>query len=145
MTAPAPRATQSSVYGYHYPEPTDPAAAGAANFADLAGQLRAPELFSGQTPIAGTLNAQNQYRVRHVVYNYSAPTDQYGLMAIPLPFAVCFVTGIVTPRNFRQNVIGIALGQEYCTVTNLCAYPRDNTGNGIPYSNIDVTVSAWGY
>lgn len=135
--------TQRTAYGYPYPEPTDPSAAGAANFADLAGALRAPELFSGQPCLAGVLGDSS--RVRHIVYNYAAPTDQFGLLTIPMPFAVVCVTAIIVPRNFRQDVVGIALGQEYCTVTNLCGYPRNAAGNGISSANIDVAVNAWGY
>jgi len=137
--------TQRTPYGYQYPQPSDDVMQGAANIGALANQLMAPELFSGQPCLAGTMQAQDNYRVRHIVYHYQPGTDQYGLLAIPLPFSVCCVTATIQPRNFREPVVSIVLAQEYCTVTNLAAYARDNTGNGIVSANISVAINAWGY
>jgi len=137
--------TQYTGYGHPYPQPVDPVRDGAANIAQLAASLRAPEMFPGQPCLAGSLASQNYWRVRTVAYNYQPATDQYGLLAIPLPFAVCCVSAMIIPRNFRQNVVAVALAQEYCTVTNLAAYPRGSAGNGIPNTNIDLSIIAWGY
>ncbi len=135
--------TQLTGYGYPYPQPTDPARDGAANIQALAGQIRAPELFSGQPCLAGSLTDSS--RVRMIVYNYSPPTDQFGLLAIPLPFNQCCLTAMIMPRNFRQNVVSVALAQEYCTITNLAGYVRDNTGQGVVSTNCDLSIIAWGY
>lgn len=138
--------TQRSAYGYQYPQPTDPVRDGAANIGALANQLKAPELFSGQPCLAGSMTSQEHYKIRQIVYNYSPGTDQFGLLAIPVPFTQCLLTAVIMPRNFRDpSVISIALAQEYCTVTNLAAYVRDVTGNGIGSHNCEVSISAWGF
>jgi hypothetical protein len=137
--------TQYSSYGFQYPQPTDPVREGAANLGALANQIKAPELFSGQSCLAGAMSAQQQYRVRQVVYNYSPATDGFGLLAIPLPFSVCCVTAMITPRNFRQDIVSVALAQEYCTVTNLAAFPRNSLGQGITSTFCDLAIIAWGF
>ena len=140
-------ATQHTSYGYQYPEPTDDVLQGAANIAALAQQLRAPELFSGQPCLAGSMSAQggDHYRIRHIVYNYQPATDQYGLLAIPLPFSVCCVTATIQGRNFREPLITVVIAQEYCTVTNLAAYARGVDGNGLGSVNVSLTINAWGF
>lgn len=137
--------TQYTVYGYPYPQPTDPVREGAANIAQLSQTLKAPELFSGQPCLAGAFSAQQQYRIRQVVYNYSPPTDQFGLLSIPLPFSVVSVTAIITPRNFRQDVVTVALAQEYCTVTNLAGFVRNAAGGAVVSTNCDLAIIAWGF
>jgi hypothetical protein len=116
--------TQYTPYGNPYPQPTDPARDGAANIQQLAETLHSPEVFSGQPCLA---------------------TDQFGLLAIPLPFNQCCLTAMIMPRNFRQNVVSVALAQEYCTITNLAGYVRDNTGQGVVSTNCDLAIIAWGY
>jgi hypothetical protein len=136
---------QYTQYGFPYPQPADPVRDGAAAIGQLAGTLKAPELFSGQPCLAGALPAGQNWRVRQVVYNYSPGTDTFGLLAIPLPFTVVCVTAVIMPRNFRQNVVTVALAQEYCTVTNLAAYPRNAAGDGVGSTNCDLAIIAWGY
>jgi hypothetical protein len=137
--------TQTTPYGFMYPQPTDPVREGAANIGNLANQLKAPELFSGQPCLAGAMSAQQQYRVRAVVYNYSPPTDQFGLLSIPLPFSTCLMAAMITPRNFRQDIVSVALAQEYMTVTNLAGYVRNAAGNAVVSTNCDLTIIAWGF
>ena len=132
-------------YGYPYPQSTDPVRDGAANIGQLAGTLRAPEMFSGQPCLAGSIPEFQHWRIRTVVYNYAPGTDQFGLLAIPLPFTQCCVTAMILPRNFRDNIVAVSLAQEYCTVTNLAAYPRGFSGNGIASTFVSLTVIAWGY
>lgn len=135
--------TQLSAYGYPYPQPTDPARDGAANIQALAQQIRAPEMFSGQPCIVGSI--ADSSRVRMIVYNYQPATDQYGLLAIPLPFNQCFVTGLITPRNFRQDIMAVALAQEYCTLTNFAGFVRNSAGQGVVSTYCDLAIVAWGY
>jgi len=132
-----------SAYGYPYPQPTDPARDGAANIQALAQQIRAPEMFSGQPCIVGSI--ADSSRVRMIVYNYAPATDQYGLLSIGLPFNQCLVTAIITPRNFRQNVGSVPLAQEYCTLANLAAQAINRQGTAVASSYIDLTIVAWGY
>lgn len=137
--------THYSPYGYPYPDPIDPLKNGAADIGALANANMAPELYPGQPCLAGTLPSQQQFKVRQVVYNYQPATDGFGLASIPLPFTQCCLTAMVMPRNFRQNVVSIALAQEYCTPSNLSIYVRNAAGQGVASTNCDLTIIAWGY
>lgn len=137
--------TQYTPYGNPYPQPTDPARDGAANIQQLAETLHSPEVFSGQPCLAGSLPAAQNWRIRQIVYNYSPATDGFGLLAIPLPFNQCCLSAMIMPRNFRQNVVSVALAQEYCTITNLAAYVRNAAGQGVVSTNCDLAIIAWGY
>lgn len=137
--------TQSTGYGFQYPQPTDPVREGAANLAALANQLKAPELFSGQPSLAGSYTSAQNYRIRHIVYNYNPGTDSFGLLAIPLPFTQVCVSALIMPRDFRQNVVSVALAQEYCTVTNLAGYVRNAAGQAVVSTNCSLTIHAWGF
>jgi len=136
---------QNTAYGYQYPQPTDPVRDGAANIGALAQQLKAPEAFSGQPCLAGSFGAAQNYRIRQLFYNYSPATDQFGLLAIPTPFSQVLVAASIIPRNFRQDVVSIALAQEYMTVTNLAAYARNAAGNGVVSTNCDLSIIVWGF
>lgn len=137
---------QKTPYGYLYPQPVDPVRDGAVNIGNLANQIKAPELYSGQPCLAGAFAAQDQYRIRMVVYNYSPATDAYGLMNIPLPFTTCCLTATIMPRDFRQQIGGVMIAQEYCTVTNLCAFVYNFTGGGaFANQNAKMCIVAWGF
>jgi hypothetical protein len=137
--------TRYTPYGNPYPDPVDPLKNGAANIQQLAETLRSAEAFSGQPCLAGSLPAANNWRVRMVFYNYSPATDQFGLLSIPLPFTQCLVAAHIMPRNFRQDIVSVALAQEYMTITNLAAYARNSAGQGVPSTNCDLSIIAWGY
>lgn len=138
--------TQYTAYGYPFPQPTDPARDGAANIQQLAETMHAPELFQGQPCLAGSLPGGQNWRIRMIVYNYNAATDQYGLLSIPLPFNQVCLTAHIMPRDFRDPyVISVALAQEYCTITNLAGYVRDATGQGVGSHNCPLSIAAWGY
>jgi len=138
--------THYTAYGYPYPDPVDPLKNGAADIGALANTLHTPEPFSGQPALAGSLPGGQNWRIRHLYYNYAAATDAFGLLSIPLPFTQVLCSAAIMPRNFRDpSVISIALAQEYCTVTNLAGYVRDVTGNGVSSHNCELTIMAWGY
>jgi hypothetical protein len=137
-------ATQFSAYGYQYPQPSDPVREGAANIGALANQIKAPERFPGQGPLVGSFIDGNNWKLRHIVYNYAPPSDQYGLMSVPLPFTECCFSVAVMVRNFRQPVNTVVIALEYCTVQSLGLFARAVDGSGVPLTNVDLNINAWG-